>query len=99
CSPSGTTAAVEQSLKLQGSGSQLSAKVYMEIENPQLWWTHDLGEPALYTLQATLYGDGDQLEQQQREVGIRTMALAQSPDPGEPGTSLFRLVLTGVPMF
>jgi len=98
-SPSVTTAAVEQSLKLQGSGSQLSAKVYMEIENPQLWWTHDLGEPALYTLQATLYGDGDQLEQQQREVGIRTLELDQSPDTGEPGTRFFRFVLNGVPIF
>src|SRR5205807_2127112 len=67
--PAGTMAVAEQTLTLQGSGSQFSAKVYMEIENPQLWWTHDLGEPALYTLQATLYRDGDQLEQQQREVG------------------------------
>jgi beta-mannosidase len=95
----GTTAAAERSLTLQGSGSQLSAKVYMEIENPQLWWTHDLGEPALYTLQATLYGDGDQLEQQQREVGIRTLELDQSPDTGEPGTRFFRFVLNGVPIF
>src|SRR5207302_9001447 len=48
--PSGMTAVAEQTLTLQESGSQLSAKVYIEIEKPQLWWTHDLGESALYTL-------------------------------------------------
>lgn len=95
----GTTAVAEQTLTLQGSGSRLSAKGYIEIENPQLWWTRDLGEPALYTLRATLYKDGDQLEQQQREVGIRTLELDQSPDTGEPGTRFFRFVLNGVPIF
>lgn len=95
----GTKAAAEQTLTLQGSGSQLSAKVYMEIEHPQLWWTHDLGEPMLYTLQTTLYLDGDQLDRQQQEVGIRTLELDQSPDTGEPGTRFFRFVLNGVPIF
>jgi beta-mannosidase len=94
-----TKAAAEQPLTLQESGSQLSANVYMEIENPQLWWTHDLGEPALYTLQATLSLNGEQLERQQHEVGIRTLELDQSPDTGEPGTRFFRFVLNGVPIF
>ncbi|MFL5654354.1 MAG: glycoside hydrolase family 2 protein, partial [Ktedonobacteraceae bacterium] len=94
-----TKAAAQQPLTLQESGSQLSANVYMEIENPQLWWTHDLGEPALYTLQATLSLNGEQLEQQQHEVGIRTLELDQSPDTGEPGTRFFRFVLNGVPIF
>ncbi len=39
----GTAVVAEQTLTLQGSGSQLSAKVYIKIENPQLWWTHELG--------------------------------------------------------
>jgi beta-mannosidase len=95
----GTTAIVEQTLTLSESGSQLSAKVYLEIENPRLWWTHDLGEPALYTLRATLYRDGDQLERQQREVGIRTLELDQSPDTEEAGTRFFRFVLNGMPIF
>ena len=71
----------------------------MEIYNPQLWWTHDLGEPTLYTLQAILSLDGTQLEQQQQEVGIRTLELDQSPDTAEPGTRFFRFVLNGVPIF
>lgn len=95
----GTTAVAEQTLTLQETGSQLSAKVYLQIENPQLWWTHDLGERALYTLRATLYQDGAQLEQQQQAVGIRTLELDQSPDTGEPGTRFFRFVLNGEPIF
>lgn len=95
----GTKAIAEQTLTLQESGTELSAKVYMEIEKPQLWWTHDLGKPALHTLRATLSRDGDQLEQQQQEVGIRTLELDQSPDTDEPGTRFFRFVLNGVPIF
>jgi beta-mannosidase len=34
-----------------------------------------------------------------RRVGIRTIAIDQSPDPDEPGTTFFRLVLNGVPIF
>jgi beta-mannosidase len=95
----GTKAIAERTLRLQESGTELSAKVYMEIEKPQLWWTHDLGKPALYTLRATLSRDGDQLEQQQQEVGIRTLELDQSPDTDEPETRFFRFVLNGVPIF
>ena len=97
--PAGKTLATEQTLTLQGSGAQLSATMYMEVENPQLWWTHDLGHPVLYTLQTTLSLDGSQLEQQQQEVGIRTLELDQSPDTAEPGTRFFRFVLNGIPIF
>ncbi len=95
----GTTTIVEQTVTLREGGSQLSTKVYLEIANPQLWWTHDLGEPALYTLQITLSRNGKHLEQRQQEVGIRTLELDQSPDPEEPGTRFFRFVLNGVPIF
>jgi beta-mannosidase len=95
----GATPVAQHTVTLQESGSQLSAKVSMEIEHPHLWWTHDLGEPALYALQASLSRDGDQLEQQQREVGIRTLELDQSVDTDEPGTRFFRFVLNGVPIF
>jgi beta-mannosidase len=96
--PDAATAA-ERSLTLAGSGSMLSTKAYLEIENPHLWWTHDLGQPALYTLRVTLRQGGEQLEQRQQEVGIRTLELDQSPDTEEPGTRFFRFVLNGVPLF
>ena len=70
------------------------------IEQPRLWWTHDLGEPALYDLTvdaaATATPSSTGTRQQ---VGIRTLALDQSPDPDEPGTRFFRFVLNGVPIF
>jgi len=69
------------------------------VADPQLWWTHDLGRPALYTLRVALHdreGIGDSHE---TRVGIRTIALDLSADPGEPGTNFFRFVLNGVPVF
>ena len=94
-----TAAIAEKTVPLQKSGSLCSAKVYMEVEHPQLWWTHDLGKPVLYTLRTTLHMNDDQLEQKEQQVGIRTLELDQSPDPDEPGTRFFRFVLNGVPIF
>jgi beta-mannosidase len=90
---------VEQTLVLDGAGSHLAATAYLTVENPRLWWTHDLGESTLYELLVTLrYGDTE-LDRQERRVGIRTVELDQSPDPAERGTRYFRFVLNGVPIF
>ena len=73
--------------------------VALEIPEPRLWWTADLGDPPLYTLQIGLF-DGDVLiEEKSRRVGIRTLALDTSADPDEPGADFFRFVLNGVPIF
>ena len=69
------------------------------LDTPQLWWTHDLGAQPLYDLTVRLlYGDRV-LDQTTRAVGVRTIALDQSPDPDEPGATFVRFVLTGVPIF
>ena len=39
------------------------------------------------------------LDRRRSKVGIRTLALDQSPDPDERGTRFFRFVLNGVPIF
>jgi beta-mannosidase len=86
-------------LMLDGEGSSLDRTVYLRVEQPRLWWTHDLGEPARYSLTVTLL-DGDRaLDSRTQQVGIRTLALDQSPDPDEPGTRFFRFVLNGVSVF
>jgi beta-mannosidase len=90
-------ATVERTLML--GGDQNSAKTYLEVDHPRLWWAHDLGEPALYDLQVTCHQDGIELARHQSQVGIRTVQLDQSPDPDEPGTRFFRFVLNGVPIF
>ncbi|HIQ05795.1 MAG TPA: glycoside hydrolase family 2 protein [Anaerolineae bacterium] len=75
------------------------ASLAMRVPDPALWWTHDLGEPALYDLTVTLR-TGDQVLDQRREwVGIRTIRVDQSPDPDEVGATFFTFVLNGVPIF
>ncbi|WP_410843092.1 beta-mannosidase [Paraburkholderia sp.] len=76
-----------------------SARITLDIDNPKLWWTHELGEPSLYTLQIELAHAGRMVDQRAIRVGIRTIALDTSPDPDEPGCDFFRFVLNGVPAF
>lgn len=94
-SPDGKTVEREGVL----GGDQTEKTIYLEIEDPHLWWTHDLGEPTLYDLKVALLDGEDELDIRHRRVGIRTVELDQSPDPEEPGTYFFRFVLNGVPIF
>jgi beta-mannosidase len=103
--PDGPTPAhpsVERTVELDGDAPD--ATVYLELERPELWWTHDLGRPALYTLEVTLLHDDPASGQREvdrlaRRVGVRTLVLDQSHDPDEPGTRFFRFVLNGYPVF
>lgn len=76
-----------------------AATVYFTINQPALWWTWELGDPALYRLTVMLESDDDSVDTQVQNVGIRTITLDQSPDTAEPGTRFFRFVLNGVPVF
>jgi beta-mannosidase len=75
------------------------ASAYLVVERPQLWWTHDLGEPNLYRLAISLAVEGQVIATRQAQVGIRTLALDQSPDHDEPPSRFFRFVLNGRPLF
>jgi len=97
--PDGADPVAGQTLTLAESGSWLAAEASLSVAQPCLWWTYDLGEPALYTLQVRLLQDGSELDRMQLPVGIRTLRLDQSPDPDEPGTRFFRFVLNGVSIF
>jgi beta-mannosidase len=58
-----------------------SASPTASLEGPRLWWTHDHGEPALYTLEVTLAG-GDVFR---RKVGFRRVRLVMADGVwGEP---------------
>ncbi len=89
-------AAIEQTMEGINDGT---TSVYINIDQPVLWWTHDLGSPALYTLEVMLYSNEELLDVWQNPVGIRTLHLDQSPDPEERGTRFFRFVLNNVPIF
>jgi beta-mannosidase len=97
-SPEGDVVA-QTELGLGGDGPSLDATAYLTVDQPRLWWTHELGEPCLYELTTTLLDGGTVLDEDRRRVGIRTLALDQSPDPEERGTRFFRFVLNGVPTF
>jgi beta-mannosidase len=86
-----------RSLVLEREGFDRTA--YLTVENPRLWWTHDLGEPVLYDLRVDLLQEGEILDSRESRVGIRKLELDQSPDPDERGTRFFRFVLNGVPIF
>lgn len=67
------------------------------IEGAELWWTHDLGEPALHKLEITVESEGKTLDRVEGRFGVRTIELDRSPDPE--GGRYFRFVLNGVPIF
>lgn len=83
-----------QGISVAAASRHGSGGIALTVPDPQLWWTADLGAQPLYTLVVHI---GDQSVQYR--VGIRTISVDQSPDPDEPGTSFFRFVLNGVPLF
>jgi beta-mannosidase len=93
--PDGALAA-QATLALDGPRARTA---YLTLEDPPLWWTHDLGEPARHALRVALLCDGEELDAREQAVGVRTIELDQRPDPDEPGTRFFRFVLNGVGIF
>lgn len=89
----------EQQLTDQAPLANGRAEVAFTIPDPALWWTHDLGESALYKLEVALRASGKTLDTHCEQVGIRTIEVDQSPDPDEPSTSFFTFVLNGVKLF
>jgi beta-mannosidase len=69
----------------------------LEIPNPQLWWPNSMGGQPLYTVTATLLdSDKQPLNEDSRQVGLRTIHLQREPD--EHGES-FRFLVNGKPFF
>lgn len=69
----------------------------ISIEQPRLWWTHDQGEPYLYTVRAELYNASDEcLESKSIRLGIRTIAMQTRTEDGE---SRYVTLLNGSPIF
>ena len=67
----------------------------LNINNPLLWWTHDIGEPKLYELSVSILKENiiDTISQ---KIGIRDIQLIRNSDKwGE----TFYFQLNGVPIF
>ncbi|GIM87543.1 glycoside hydrolase family 2 protein [Salinispora arenicola] len=70
----------------------------LRVPDAELWWTHDLGAPALHDVVIELVdGDGTVLDRRTDRVGLRTVGLDRSPDPE--GGRYFRFLLNGIPIF
>lgn len=84
--------------KFTGSAAVQGTKtiVTLGIDNPKLWWTHDLGTPNLYQLNVELYADGDKIDEKQEEFGIRTIEVLRVDEKGD---HCFTFVLNGKKLF
>ncbi|HEX3783262.1 MAG TPA: glycoside hydrolase family 2 protein [Pseudonocardiaceae bacterium] len=89
--PSGRRTTVE----LPVNGSQAHGMV--TVPDAELWWTHDLGEPARYDVTITLLADEKVLDRATDRVGLRTITLDRAADPE--GGHVFRFILNDVPVF
>ena len=70
-------------------------KIEFDIENPILWWTHDLGDPNLYKIKTSILKE-DFVEIASLKIGLRDIQLVRNLD--EWGES-FYFLLNGVPLF
>ncbi len=72
------------------------ANLDINIPNPKLWWTHNLGEPHLYNVKTKLSVADNVVAESSMKYGLRTIELVQEKDAK--GTS-FYFRLNGEPVF
>ncbi len=64
-------------------------RVYIEINNPLLWWPKNYGEQNLYDMEITLYFKGVEVDKVNYRFGIRTICLRRSSTATEEGDFCF----------
>lgn len=72
------------------------ANIKFKLDNPKLWWTHDLGEPCLYNLKVNLIEGNSIIDSYTSKVGIRTIEVANRDINGN---KRFTFILNGVKTF
>ncbi|MDR0848193.1 MAG: beta-mannosidase [Propionibacteriaceae bacterium] len=71
----------------------------LAIDEPELWWTHDLGGQPLYDVHIDLLApDGTKTDTVTDRIGLRLLTLDRSPDIDGEG-NYFRFILNHVPLF
>lgn len=78
------------------NGYNQSATTLLHVANPQLWWSHDLGEPYLYRLEVVLLANGAPVDQYTQPFGIRSIELQLQDDQGK---HTFAFLLNGIKLF
>ena len=75
--------------------SKQKETIEFDINNPFLWWTHDLGIPNLYQVEITILKD-EILERITQQIGLRDIQLVRKFDKwGE----TFYFLINGIPLF
>jgi len=70
--------------------------IEIDIKNPKLWWTHDLGNSHLYEIQVFIKKNNIIIDSHTHKIGIREIRLVRNEDKwGE----TFYFLLNGVPIF
>lgn len=69
--------------------------IEFELENPSLWWTHDLGNPNLYEIETSILKNS-LIDKCKQRIGLREIQLITNKDKW--GKS-FYFVLNGIPLF
>ena len=88
-SPNGLVQSKETPLKSKNQS------IDFYLENPEVWWTHDLGEPNLYNIDVSIQSE-QVIDSHSQKLGIRDLRLIRNPDEwGE----TFYFLLNGVPVF
>ena len=59
---------------------QLEENIIFDIEEPELWWPNGYGKQPLYGLSVTVQSNGQALDVQTFEIGLRTIKVRQEPD-------------------
>ncbi|MFX1445026.1 MAG: glycoside hydrolase family 2 protein, partial [Promethearchaeota archaeon] len=86
----------ENHLELQTAVKSKSVTVETEINDPQLWWTHNLGAQNLYELTICIQKGEIILDSSTQNIGIRDIQHVRRPDKwGE----CFYFMLNGIPLF
>ncbi len=81
---------------IQLNSSKENYIIPFRIENPKLWWTHNLGDPYQYNLQFIIYQGANNLDMFQLKKGLRTIELiTEKDDKGES----FYFNLNGIPVY
>ncbi|USB33646.1 glycoside hydrolase family 2 protein [Paenibacillus sp. YPG26] len=84
----------EQPVQITAGQSTVSADV--ELASPDLWWCQGLGEAHMYTFQAELLFEEEELAKKSVRTGLRDLKLIRERD--EAGVS-FYFQLNGVPVY
>ncbi|MBQ9995054.1 MAG: hypothetical protein IJP32_01675 [Clostridia bacterium] len=69
------------------------------VNNPNLWWPHNYGDPSVYTVTAELYVQGELCETRDFAFGIRTVELDRTSTTDKDGNGEFCFKINGKKVF